>query len=88
MEQKKPKELPSDSWPLRSKLGLALSNGRCVYGTHDKEVCRLRIEDKKMAKNPHDSRRENELTTGHYILIDIYKGEYEVRGKVNSESFK
>ena len=41
-----------------------------------------------MAKNPRDSRRENELIMGHCILIDIYKGEYEVREKVNSESLK
>ena len=40
-----------------------------------------------MAKNPHDSKRENELITG-CILLDIYKGEYEVRGKVNSKSLK
>ena len=36
-----------------------------------------------MAKEPCDSRRENELITGRRILIDIYKGEYEVRRKVN-----
>ena len=33
-----------------------------------------------MAKNPCDSRRENELITSRRILINIYKGEYEVRG--------
>ena len=31
-----------------------------------------------MAENLHDSRRENELITGHRILTDIYKGEYGV----------
>ena len=41
-----------------------------------------------MAKNPRDSRKENELITGHCILINIYKGEYKVRGKINSESLK
>ena len=41
-----------------------------------------------MAKNPCDSKRENELITGCCILLDIYKGEYEVRGKVNSKSLK
>ena len=41
-----------------------------------------------MAKNPCDSRRENELITGRHILIDIYKGEYEVRGKIYNESLK
>ena len=73
---------------LWSKLGLAPSNGRYVYGTYDSEACRLRIGDKCMAKNPCDSRRENELITGRHILIDIYKGEYEVRGKIYNESLK
>ena len=41
-----------------------------------------------MAKNPLDNKRENELITGCCILLDIYKGEYEVRGKVNSKSLK
>ena len=41
-----------------------------------------------MAENPRDSRRENELTTGHHIPIDIYKGESEVRRKVNGKSLK
>ena len=41
-----------------------------------------------MTENPRDSRRKNELITGHYILIDIYKGEYKVRGKINNESLK
>ena len=36
-----------------------------------------------MANDPRDSIREDKLTMGHRILIDIYKGEYEVRGKVN-----
>ena len=76
------------SWPLRSKLGLTLSNGRCVYGTHNKEVWRFRIGDGRMSKNPRDSRRENELIMGCCILIDIYKGGYEVRRKVYGKSFK
>ena len=36
-----------------------------------------------MAKGSHDSRRKNEFITGLCILIDIYKGEYEVRREVN-----
>ena len=36
-----------------------------------------------MSNDPRDSKRENKLNTGHRILIDIYKGEYEMRGKVN-----
>ena len=60
-------------WPLQSKLGLAPSNGHCVYGTLDKEVCRLRIGDRRMVENPHDSQRGNKLITGRPILIDIYR---------------
>ena len=41
-----------------------------------------------MAENLRDSRKKNELITGRQILIDIYKGKYEVRWKVNSESLK
>ena len=41
-----------------------------------------------MAKNSCDSQRENELITGRHILIDIYNGEYEVRGKIYNESLK
>ena len=39
-----------------------------------------------MAKNLNDNKRENELITSRRILIDIYKGEYEVRGKVYGKS--
>ena len=41
-----------------------------------------------MAENSRDSRRKNELITGYRILIDIYKGEYEMRGKVNGMPLK
>ena len=75
-------------WLLRSKLGLAPSNGSSVYGTHDREVCKYGIGDRKMAKNPRDSRKKDKLISGHHILIDIHKGEYEMRGKINSESLK
>ena len=43
------------SWPLWSKLGLSPSNGRCVYGTHDGKMCRLKIGDRCMAENSRDS---------------------------------
>ena len=88
MERKKPEELLSQFVPLQTKLGLAPSNSSSVYGTHSRNVCKLKIGDKKMAENPHDSRRKNELITGHRIPIDIYKEEYEVRGKVNGKSLK
>ena len=38
-----------------------------------------------MLNDPCDSKRENKFITGHRILIDIYKGEYEMRGKVNGK---
>ena len=76
------------SWLLRSKLGLAPSNSCCVYGTHDREMWRLRIGDRHMAKNPHDSWREYELITGRRILIDIYKREYKVREKIYGKPLK
>ena len=70
-------------WPLRLKLGLAPSNGRAADGTHDREVSRLMIGDRCMVNDPLDSRRKNKLIMGRCIFIDIYKGEYEMRGKVN-----
>ena len=36
-----------------------------------------------MAKEPHDSKRKNELIMGHRILINIYKGEYKIRREIN-----
>ena len=41
-----------------------------------------------MVNDPLDSKRENKLITGRHILIDIYKGEYEMRGKVNGMPLK
>ena len=35
---------------------------------------RLGIGDRKMAKNPRDSRRKNELIMGRRVPINIYKG--------------
>jgi len=69
-------------WPLQSKLGLTPSNSRRANGTHHEEVRKVKIEDRHVAKNLHDSKMENKLITGHRIPTDIYKGEYEVRGKV------
>ena len=40
-----------------------------------------------MAKEPRDSQRKNKLITGRRILIDIYKGEYKVRRKVNRKIY-
>ena len=38
-----------------------------------------------MADDPCDSKRKDKLITGRRILIDIYKGENEMRGKVYSK---
>ena len=35
-----------------------------------------------MANDPRDSRKKDKLITGRCILVDIYKGENEMRGKV------
>ena len=88
MERKKPKELLSQFVATWSKLGLALSSGCRVNDTHHEEMRRFRIGDKCVAKNPRDSRRENKLIMGRHILIDIYMGKFEMRGKVNSKSLK
>ena len=72
-------------WPLQSKLGLARSNEHCADGTHNSEMSKLGIRDRGVANDPRNSKREDKLITGHRILIDIYKGEYEVKGKVNSK---
>ena len=57
-----------------SELCLAPSNDCSIYGTHHEKMRRDRKGDGKMAKYMHDSRRKNELITGRYIPIDIYKG--------------
>ena len=72
-------------WLLRSKLGLALSSRHHANGTHDSEVRRLGIRNRRMANDPRDSRRKNELITGRRIPIDIYEKENEVRRKVYSK---
>ena len=69
----------------RSQLRCALLNGNCIYGTHIREVGRLKIWDGKMAKESRDSIRKNELIMSHHVLINIYKGEYKVWRKVNRE---
>ena len=56
------------------KLSITSSNGSSVNGTHDKERIKCRKGGRKMAKDPYDSRRKNELITGRHIPIDIYKG--------------
>ena len=41
-----------------------------------------------MVNNPRDSKRNNKLIMSYHILVDIYKGEYEMRGKVNGKPLK
>ena len=61
-------------WLLQSKLGLTPFNGRHIYDTHHGEVRRLGIGDRRMANDPHDSRRENKLITDLPILdLSNYK---------------
>ena len=67
--------------PLRSKLGLASSNRHRTNGTCDGEMNRLMIGDRGIANDPRDSRRKDKL-------IDFYKGENEMRGKVYSKILK
>ena len=74
-----------DSWSLRLELGLTPSNKHCADGTHNGEVSRHGLRDKGAANDPRDSRTKDKLITSRRIPIDIYKGEYKVRGKVNSE---
>ena len=57
-------------------------------GTHDGEVSRLWIGHRGMANDPRDSRRKDKHITSRHILIDIYKGDYEIRGKVNGKPLK
>ena len=73
-------------WPFRSKLGgLTPSNRRHTDGTHDGEMNRLEIGDRGMANDPRDSKRKDKLITGCCILINIYKGKNEMRGKIYSK---
>ena len=72
-------------WLLRAKLGLTPSNRHLANSTHIGKVRRLGIRNKRMVDDPHDSRRENELITGHRISIDIYERENEVKRKVYSK---
>ena len=46
---------------------------------------RIRVKDRKIANDPHDSQRENELIMGRCIPIDIYERENEMRRKVYRE---
>ena len=72
-------------WPLRSKLGLTSSNRTGINGTHGGKVRRIRNGDGKMAKDSHDSQRNDELIMGHRILIDINYRSDKMRREVNGK---
>ena len=78
-------KLPSQYVSASSEAEITSSNSSCVNGTYDEEVIGQKKGDRKMAKNPRDSWRKDELITGHHILINIYKGEDEMRKEVNKE---
>ena len=61
-------------------------NGSGVDGTHECEVGRLRIGDRKVVKESCDSGRKNELITSRRVPKYIYEGEYKVRREVNNET--
>ena len=62
----------------RAKLCKTSLHSSSVNGTHIQEIGRLRIGDRKVAKESRDSERKNELIMSRHALIDIYKGEYKV----------
>ena len=62
----------------RAKLCKTPLNSSSVNGTHKRKVRRLEIGDRKVAKEPRDSGRKDELITSRRVLIDIYKGEYKL----------
>ena len=67
----------------RAKLCKTPFNGSGINGTHKCEVRRLGIGDGKMVKESRDSIRKNKFIMSRRILIDIYKGEYKMKRKVN-----
>ena len=68
-------------WPLQLKLSLTPPDRTNADGTHDGEKRRERNINKEMLKDPHDSRRKDELIMGHRILIDIKDRSDEVDRK-------
>jgi len=64
------------------EVGPRSTEQSCADGTHNGEVERIRNRDRKMAKDPHDSRRKDELIMGRCILININDGSDEVSGEV------
>ena len=68
-----------------SNVAVAPFNGSSVYGTYDMEVVRNGKGNRKMAQNPHDSQKEDELIMSRRILIYIYEGKNKKKGKIYSK---
>ena len=73
------------TWLLQSKLSLTPPNKTGVDETHGGVVRRNGNGNGKVAKDPRDSRRKDELITGRRILIDIEDKSDEMRGEVKKE---
>ena len=73
------------TWLLQSKLSLTLPNRTGFDETHGGVVRRNGNGNGKVAKDPRDSRRKDELITGRRILIDIEDKSDEMRGEVKKE---
>ena len=57
-------------------------NGHRANGTHNGEMRRLKIRNRGVANDPHDSKRKDKLITGRRVSIDIDERENEVRREV------
>ena len=66
------------TWPFRSKLSLTLSKRTGVNDTDGGVVRRYRNGDGELAKDPRDSKKKDELITGHRNLLEDRSD--EVRG--------
>ena len=73
------------TWLVQSKLSLTPPNKTGVDDTRGGVVRRNRNGNGKVAKDPRDNRRKDELITGRRIMIDIEDRSDEVRGEVKKE---
>ena len=69
-------------WLFRSKLSLTSLDRTSTDSTHDGEERKERKGNVKVLKDPHNSRRKDELIMSSGILIHIYNRCDEVRRKV------
>ena len=73
------------TWLVQSKLSLTPPNKTGVDDTRGGVVRRNRNGNGKVAKDPRDNRRKDELIMGRRIVIDIEDRSDEVRGEVKKE---